>query len=71
MTANRRKRILRCQKCGGEITFRDWNPDTEPMYYAERRWARAVIRHGWQYHREDFPEGFPHLHRFYEMVLHP
>ena len=59
MTSNQRRTgILRCKKCGGEITYRNWNPNTEPMYYAERRWNRAVLRHGWRCHREDFPGGF-------------
>ena len=72
MTTNKyREGISHCRKCGREITFRDWNPDTEPMHYAERRWARAVLRHGWQYHREDFPEDFRTFTEFMEWYYTP
>jgi len=49
----------------------DWNPNTEPMHYAERRRAMAVLRHGWQDHREDFPESFRTFTEFMEWYYTP
>jgi len=59
-----------CSKCERAVQVPDWD-DTEPFYKYFRRWERAVLKHGWLYHREDFPAQFTSFSQFMRWITTP
>ena len=52
-----------CDKCGMEIKVPEYDV-TRPMSEYFPKWERAVLKHGWQHHREDFPPEFKSFTQF-------
>jgi len=59
-----------CTKCGMEIELPDFN-ETRPISEYFPKSERAVLKHGWQHHREDFPPQFKSLNQFMKWFRTP
>jgi len=46
-----------CTKCGMKVEVPDYD-ETRPLYEHFRKRERAILKHAWQCHREDFPPQF-------------
>ena len=52
-----------CTKCGMAIEIPEFD-DTRPVSEYFRKCERAVLKHAWQCHREDFPPQFKSFTQF-------
>ena len=59
-----------CTKCGMAVEVPDCD-ETRPISEYSPRWERAVLKHGWRYHREDFPPQFKSFTQFMKWVKTP
>ena len=59
-----------CDKCGMKIEVPDCD-ETRPISEYLPRWERAVLKHGWDCHREDFPHQFKSFTQFMKWVRTP
>ena len=59
-----------CSKCGMELELPDYD-ETKPISEYFPRWERAVLKHGWQHHREDFPSQFKSFTEFMKWLRTP
>jgi hypothetical protein len=59
-----------CSKCGLPIEVPDYD-ETRPISEYFPKWERTILKHGWQYHREDFPPQFKSFTRFMKWVRSP
>jgi len=59
-----------CDKCGMEIEVPDLD-ETRPMSAYFPKWERAVLKHAWQCHREEFPQEFKSFTQFMEWLKAP
>jgi len=61
---------LTCRQCGRPIEVPAYD-ETQPFYKNFRRYERAVLKHGWLYHRQDFPPEFKSFSRFMRWITTP
>lgn len=59
-----------CTKCGMAVEMPDYD-DTQPLYEFFPKCERAVLKHGWQCHREDFPHQFRTFTEFMKWITTP
>jgi len=59
-----------CTKCGMEIELPDFD-ETQPISEYFPKWERAVLKHGWDRHREDFPPQFKSFSQFMKWLGTP
>jgi len=59
-----------CTKCGMTVEMPDFD-ETRPLYEHFRKCERAVLKHAWQYHREDFPPQFRTFTEFMKWITTP
>jgi len=59
-----------CTKCGMEFEIPPWDM-TSPFYRHVPRITKAILKHAWQYHREDFPPQVTSLTAFLKWVRTP
>jgi len=59
-----------CTKCGMEIELPDFD-ETRPISEYFPKWERAVLKHGWQHHPEDFPPQFKSFNQFMKWLVTP
>ena len=59
-----------CGKCGMEIEIPDYD-ETRPISEYFPKWERAVLKHGWQHHRGDFPPEFKSFTQFMKWLRTP
>ena len=59
-----------CSECGMAVEVPDWD-ETQPFYKYMPRWDRAVLKHAWQHHREDFPPRFKSFSQFMRWITTP
>ena len=59
-----------CTKCGMEIELPDFD-ETQPISEYFPKWERAVLKHGWEHHREDFPPQFKSFSQFMKWLGTP
>ena len=59
-----------CSKCGMEIELPDFD-ETKPISEYFPKWERAVLKHGWQHHHEDFPPQFKSFTQFMKWLVTP
>ena len=59
-----------CSKCSMEVEVPDFD-DTRPISEYFPKWERAVLKHGWQYHRDDFPPQFKSFTKFMRWLRTP
>ena len=52
-----------CNKCGIDIETPDYD-ETRPISEYFPKWERALLKHGWQHHRSDFPPEFKSFTKF-------
>ena len=56
-----------CDKCGREIVLPDYDT-SRPFYDYRPERERAIFKHFWQYHHEDFPPQFKSFTQFLEWL---
>ncbi|MBA7691597.1 hypothetical protein ES703_100145 [subsurface metagenome] len=59
-----------CSKCGTEIEFPDYDI-SGPFYDYRPKVERAIFKHFWQHHHEDFPPQFKSLTQFLKWLRDP
>jgi len=59
-----------CSKCEMEVELPDFD-ETRPFYEYVPKMDRAILKHAWQYHREDFPPEFKSFTRFMKWLRTP
>ena len=59
-----------CARCGRDIEFPAFD-DLEPFYKYHPKYERAVLKHAWEYHREDFPPQFRTFSEFLRWIKTP
>lgn len=59
-----------CAKCGMNVPM-PYVDDLEPLYKQFPRAKRAIMKHAWECHREDFPPQFTSLTRFLRWASTP
>jgi len=59
-----------CSKCGMPIELPDFD-ETQPFYEYVPKIDRAILKHAWQYHRDDFPPQFKSFTQFMKWVRTP
>ena len=59
-----------CSKCGVEIEVPDYD-ETRPISEYFPKWERAVLKHGWQHHRSDFPPQLKAFSQFMKWLMTP
>ncbi len=59
-----------CDKCGMAIKVPDFD-ETQPMDKYWLKWERALLKHGWQCHREEFPLEFKSFTQFLKWFRSP
>ena len=59
-----------CTKCGMAIESPEFD-DTRPVSEYFPKCERAVLKHAWKYHREDFPPQFKSFTQFINWLTTP
>jgi len=59
-----------CDRCGMEIEVPDFD-ETRPMSVYFSKWERAILKHAWQHHREEFPQNLKSLTQFMKWLRTP
>ena len=59
-----------CTKCGMKIKLPEFD-ETRPISEYFPKWERAVLKHAWKYHREDFPHQFKTFTQFMKWLPTP
>ncbi len=59
-----------CDKCGMEFELPDVD-ETKPMSQYWPKYQRAILKHAWQHHREDFPPQFKSFTKFMTWLKTP
>ncbi len=59
-----------CLECGMEIELPDFDI-SQPFYEYMPKWERALFKHSWQHHHEDFPPQFKSLTQFLKWLRTP
>lgn len=59
-----------CSQCGREIEFPAFD-ELEPFGKYAPKYNRAILKHAWAYHREDFPPEFTSLTQFMKWSTTP
>jgi len=59
-----------CSKCGMEVEVPDVD-EKKPMSEYWPKYERALLRHGWQHHREDFPPEFKSFSKLMKWLISP
>ena len=59
-----------CTKCGMAIEVPDYD-ETRPISEYFPKWERAVLKHGWQCHRDDFPPQLKSFTQFMKWIRTP
>ncbi|MBA7483034.1 hypothetical protein ES705_42160 [subsurface metagenome] len=59
-----------CTKCRMEVELPDFD-ETRPVSEYFPKWERAVLKHGWQHHREDFPPQFKSFSKLMKWLITP
>lgn len=59
-----------CAKRGMEIEIPSFDK-RRPLYEYSRKWGRVILKHGWQYHRLDFPPQFKSFTQFMRWLSSP
>lgn len=59
-----------CTKCGMNVPMPYWD-DSLPLYKMFDKARRAILKHAWECHREDFPPQFTSLTKFLRWFTTP
>jgi len=59
-----------CVRCGRKIDIPDLD-ETRPLEDNLLEGARAILKHGWRYHRSDFPPQIRSFRQFMKWMLSP
>lgn len=59
-----------CKKCGMNIPMPHWD-DFSPLYKMFDKAKRAILKHAWECHREDFPPQCTSLTKFLRWLTTP
>jgi len=59
-----------CTKCRMEVEVPDLD-ETKPMSEYWPKYERALLKHGWHYHREDFPQELKSFTQFMKWLITP
>ena len=56
-----------CTKCGMEVELPDYD-ETRPIYQYWPKVDRAILKHAWRQHPEDFPDEFSSFSQFFKWL---
>ena len=59
-----------CTKCGMEVELPDFD-ETKPVSEYFKKWERAILKHAWEHHHEDFPPEIKSFTQFMKWLVTP